>query len=74
MDVVRKYLYVCRGFAFVFLSSLTDEVQKLVHFTLLPFIVHRNEACAFHYVDLDRQNDTLLWDDVFGLWHWKSGA
>ena len=57
-----------------FFQVLHDEVQKLVHFTLLPFIVHRNEACAFHYVDLDRQNDTLLWDDMFGLWHWKSGA
>jgi hypothetical protein len=30
------------------------------------------EACAFHYVGLDRQNDTLVWDKVFGLWHWKN--
>ena len=30
-----------------------------------------NEACAFHYVDLKRMNDTLLWDEVFGVWHWQ---
>ena len=31
-----------------------------------------DEACAFHYVGLDRQNDTLVWDKLFGLWHWKN--
>lgn len=29
-----------------------------------------DEACAFHYVPPSRQNDTLLWDSVFEMWHW----
>lgn len=29
-----------------------------------------NDACAFHYVKPERQNDTLVW--VEGIWQWKS--
>ena len=73
VDAVRKLLICMQGVCFCVSLSRTDGVQKLLHFILLSFR-YRNEACAFHYVDLDRQNDTLIWDDVFGLWHWKSGA
>jgi len=29
-------------------------------------------ACAFHYIGLDKQNSTLVWDDSFHAWRWKT--
>jgi hypothetical protein len=28
-------------------------------------------ACAFHYVGMDKQNSTLVWDKLFHTWHWE---
>ena len=33
-----------------------------------------SDACAFHYVSLDRQNDTLVYDETLGSWHWETNT
>ncbi|KAL3827699.1 hypothetical protein ACHAXA_000572 [Cyclostephanos tholiformis] len=30
-----------------------------------------SKACAFHYVDIEKQNATLYWSDFTHAWHWK---
>jgi hypothetical protein len=52
-----------------------EEPEWYVKFSWTPYSSKQgccsSNAIAFHYVTLDKQNRTLVWDKLFHTWHWK---
>jgi hypothetical protein len=52
-----------------------EEPEWYIKFSWTPYSSKQgccsSNAVAFHYVTLDKQNMTLVWDKLFHTWHWK---
>jgi len=52
-----------------------EEPEWYAKFSWTPYSSKRgccsSMACAFHYVGMDKQNSTLVWDKLFHTWHWE---